>query len=70
MIKTGTILTWNWGNGTATGKVQEVFHEKVTRTLQGTEVTKNGTSDNPAYLIKQADGDKVLKLQSKVERKN
>ena len=39
----------------------------MTRTLQGSEITKNGTEDNPAYLIKQEDGDEVLKLGSEIE---
>lgn len=68
MIRKGTEVKWSWGNGTATGKVKETFAEKVTRTLQGSEVTKNGTDDNHALLIDQEDGDQVLKLQSEVER--
>ena len=68
MIRKGTEVKWSWGNGTATGKVTQTFTEKVTRTLQGSEVTKNGTDDNHALLIEQEDGDEVLKLQSEVER--
>ena len=68
MIRKGTEVKWSWGNGTATGKVTQTFTEKVTRTLQGSEVTKDGTDDNHALLIEQEDGDEVLKLQSEVER--
>jgi len=46
--------------------VDEVFEKSVTRTIKGTEVTRNGSSDDPALLIKQEDGDKVLKLKSEV----
>jgi len=42
----------------------------VTRTLKGSEVTKDGTEDNPAYLIKQEDGDEVLKRGSELSAKN
>jgi len=66
MIREGTIVSWTWGNGRAQGKVREIFRHEVTRTLQGTEVTRNGSEDNPAYLIEQDDGDQVLKLQSEV----
>jgi len=66
MIREGTIVSWAWGNGRAQGKVREIFRHEVTRTLQGTEVTRNGSEDNPAYLIEQDDGDQVLKLQSEV----
>ena len=68
MIRTGTEVKWSWGNGTATGKVKETFDREVTRTLQGSEVTKKGSPDNKALLIEQDDGDEVLKLQSEVER--
>ena len=60
-------VQWDWGNGTAKGQIKERFERDVTRTLQGSEVTKNGTEDNPAYLIKQEDGDEVLKLGSEIE---
>jgi len=68
MIREGTQVKWNWGNGEATGEVEEVFRSDVTRTLKGEEVTRKGSDDNPAYLIVQDDGDKVLKLKSEVER--
>lgn len=64
----GTKVKWSWGNGEGIGKVQSVFEEKTTRTIKGTEVTRNGTKDDPALYIKQDDGDAVLKLASEVER--
>lgn len=66
-ISTGTKVTWNWGNGKAEGEVAETFDRSVTRTLKGTEVTRNGSSDDKALLIKQSDGDEVLKLESEVD---
>ena len=60
-------VQWDWGNGTAKGQIKERFEREVTRTLQGSEITKNGTEDNPAYLIRQEDGDEVLKLGSEIE---
>jgi len=60
-------VQWDWGNGTAKGQIKERFEREVTRTLQGSEITRNGTEDDPAYLIKQDDGDEVLKLGSEIE---
>jgi hypothetical protein len=40
MIRAGTAVSWSWGNGTATGKVVEIHHDKVTRTLAGSEVSR------------------------------
>jgi hypothetical protein len=64
----GDKVTWEWGQGTASGEVQSVFEEKTTRTIKGSEVTRNGTKDDPALYIKQDDGDTVLKLASEVSR--
>ncbi len=70
MIKKGTQVTWKWGNGTATGKVKETFTNKVTKTIKGTEVTRNGEEGNKALYIQQEDGDYVLKSESEVNREN
>ena len=63
-------VRWDWGNGTAKGQIKERFEREVTRTLQGSEITRNGTEDDPAYLIRQEDGDEVLKLGSEIEAQN
>jgi len=68
MIQEGTKVKWNWGNGTATGEVKETYTEKVTKTIKGSEVTRNGEEGNKALYIKQDDGDHVLKSESEVER--
>lgn len=68
MIRTGTSVKWKWGNGTAKGKVIETYKEKISKTIKGSEVTRNGSDDDKALLIEQEDGDQVLKLESEVER--
>ena len=66
----GTKVEWKWGNGKATGKVDESFTEDVTRTIDGNEVTRKASTDSPAYLIKQDDGDRVLKSRSEIQKAN
>jgi hypothetical protein len=68
MIKEGTKVQWKWGNGTAKGKVEETFTEKITKTIAGSEVTRVGEENNKALFIKQEDGTEVLKSESEVER--
>ncbi len=68
MIGKGSKVKWNWGQGTAEGKVKETFEKEVTKTIKGTEVTRKGTQGNKALLIEQEDGDLVLKLESEVEK--
>ena len=66
-FQTGQYVKWNWGNGEGKGQIEDRFEREVKRTLQGSEITKDGDEDNPAYLIKQEDGDKVLKRGSELE---
>jgi hypothetical protein len=66
MTSVGSKVRWKWGSGTAEGKVQERFERRVQRTIKGTKVVKNGSKENPAVLIVQDDGDKVLKLESEL----
>ena len=68
MIRKGTDVKWKWGQGYAKGKVEKTYTDSVTRTIKGSEVTRNGSEDNKALYIKQEDGDAVLKLESEVSR--
>ncbi len=68
MIRKGTIVQWNWGTGKGRGKVVETYTESITKTIKGSEITRNGERDNKALFIKQEDGNHVLKSESEVER--
>ena len=68
MIKEGTKVKWEWGNGTATGEVVESYTSEVTKTIEGNEITRKGEENNKALYIKQDDGDHALKSESEVER--
>jgi hypothetical protein len=61
-------VKWSWGTGTGAGTVKERFTTRVTRTIKGSEITRNADKDNPAYLIEQDDGDQVLKSHSELEK--
>lgn len=65
-FQVGQYVNWNFGSGTAKGKIKESFKESVTRTIKGQEITRNATEDEPAYLIEQEDGDRVLKSESEI----
>jgi hypothetical protein len=67
-IKTGDKVAWDWGDGTATGKVEKTYDRKVTRSIKGSKITRNGSKDDPAIYIKQDDGDAVLKLASELRK--
>ncbi len=67
-FRTGQLVRWKWASGHGEGKIAERFEKKVTRTIKGSEITRDGSSDDPAYLIEQDDGDRVLKLGSELEK--
>lgn len=68
MIKEGTKVKWSWGNGSATGKVEKIYHKDISRTINGNGVKREANDKSPAYYIKQEDGQAVLKSASEVER--
>ena len=65
-IQTGDKVEWDWGDGTGTGKVTQIYHQKTTKTIKGSEVTRDASESEPAYLIEQDDGDTVLKSCTEV----
>lgn len=65
-FRKGQTVHWTWGAGKAEGKIAERFDRRIQRTIKGTKVVKVGTPDNPAYLIEQEDGGKVLKRGSEL----
>ena len=65
--RVGAKVSWSWGSGTAHGKVVERFERRVQRTLKGSQIVRNGRADDPALLIEQEDGARVLKLASEVD---
>lgn len=67
-IHIGDRVRWNWGSSTASGTVKERFTDRVTRTIEGNEVTRNATEDEPAYLVEQDDGGRVLKSTTELEK--
>jgi hypothetical protein len=67
-LRKGSKVSWHWGANTAHGKIVERFTSKTTRTIKGTEVTREASRREPAYLIEQDDGDKVLKSRSELNK--
>lgn len=66
-MQKNTKVKWSWGNGEATGKIKEIFEADVSKTIKGTEVKRNASEEEPAYLIEQEDGSEVLKSCSEIE---
>ncbi len=60
-------VKWDWGQGKGEGEVQKIHKQRVTLTIKGSDITRNASTDNPAYTIEQADGNRVLKNESEVD---
>tara|TARA_Y100000768_G_scaffold388986_1_gene389729 strand:+ start:19942 stop:20148 length:207 start_codon:yes stop_codon:yes gene_type:complete len=64
----GSKVRWKWRNGFARGKVKEVFHRIVSKTINGSKVIMNGSKDCPVFLIKkEGESSEILLLQSDVQ---
>lgn len=62
----GTTVEWDWGNGTGQGTIAERYTDDVTKMIKGSEISRRASSQEPAYLIEQEDGNRVLKSHSEV----
>lgn len=67
-MKKGDTVKWNWGKSEAEGKVKEKFTEPVKKQIKGTEVKRNASKDEPAYLLKQDNGNEVLKSETELKK--
>lgn len=66
-FRTDTKVTWRWGGHRARGRIEQVFTKPVSRTIKGTRIRRRASADKPAYLIRQDDGNRVLKSHSELE---
>jgi hypothetical protein len=66
--RTGTSVEWKWGKGTGTGQIKQSFTDDVERTIEGAVIKRKASKEEPAYLIEQQDGGKVLKSHSELTK--
>ena len=64
----GDKVEWDWGNGTAKATVQQKYTQKRTLKIDGNEVTRDASDDDPAYKLEQDDGSIVLKSHSELRK--
>ena len=68
MIQTGTEVGWMWAGSLTTGTVIEVHAQRHQIISKGKLITRNGTQQNPALVIRHTKGSLVLKLQHEVQQ--
>jgi len=62
----GTAVQWKWYGSLIEGVVEEVFTTRVVRELKGSRIVRNGSPENPAYLVRSDAGNQALKLGSEL----
>jgi len=67
-MKKGDKVEWNWGKSKAEGEITKGYNKPVEKTIKGTKVKRNASHDEPAYEIKQENGNKVLKSESELKK--
>ena len=67
-LKKDDKVSWAWGANRAHGKIAQRFTSRVRRTIKGKVVIRNASEDEPAYLVVQEDGDRVLKSASELTK--
>lgn len=65
-FKKGEPIQWRWLGNTIDGVVLEVFTESVIREIKGKKIKRNGSVENPAYLVKSTAGNEALKLATEL----
>ena len=63
----GDKVKWKWGDNWAHGKITKVYTAKTTRKIDGNDVTREASDDDPAYMI-ETDDSRALKSHSEVQK--
>lgn len=59
-------VSWQWGKDKAKGVITKIHTSDITKTIKGSEITRHASKEEPAYVIKQSDGDVVLKSSTEI----
>ena len=67
-FKKSQSVQWKWLGRPVHGVVEEIFFESVTKTIKGKKITRHGSAEKPAYLVKSEAGNLALKLESELSK--
>lgn len=66
-FKIGDAVQWKWMGNVIKGEVQEVHHVPVSKMIKNKNIKRNGSKENPAYLVKSKAGNLALKLKTELD---
>jgi hypothetical protein len=61
-------VEWSWLGRKVHGVVEETFKESVTKSIKNKKITRHGSDENPAYLVRSEAGNQALKLHSELKK--
>ena len=67
-FKKSAKVVWKWLGKSISGVVEEIYFDSVTKTIKGKKITRHGTKDKPAYLVKSEAGNLALKLATELHK--
>ena len=59
-------IQWKWMGRMITGKVKEIYTEPIVKEIKTKKIKRNGSPENPAYLVESKAGNLALKLHSEL----
>jgi hypothetical protein len=65
-FKKNAKVEWQWAGSVISGTVEEIFTESVTKEIKGKKITRHGTPEKPAYLVRSQAGNLALKLATEL----
>lgn len=65
-FKKGSKIVWKWLGKSISGTVEDVFYDSITKTIKDKKITRHGSKEKPAYLVKSEAGNLALKLETEL----
>lgn len=59
-------VSWKWLGRAIDGKVISIHLQPFTKVIKGKTIKRNGSAENPAYLVESDAGNLALKLQTEL----
>lgn len=65
-FKKASKVQWQWLGRPIHGVVEDIFTTSITKTIKDKKITRHGTAEKPAYLVKSEAGNLALKLETEL----
>jgi hypothetical protein len=66
-MRKGERVSWKWGKHRAEGKIVRKYTVPVEKSINDTTINRNALAKEPAYMVEQKNGGRVLKSESELK---